>query len=353
MKIAFLNDTHCGVRNSADIFIDYQQRFYEEIFFPYLIENDIKRIIHLGDYFDHRKYINFKALNSNRKHFLDKLREYGIHMDIIAGNHDVYYKNTNELCSLKELMGWYTDCVNIVKEPSVIDYDGVDIALIPWINNENYHDSIKFIENCKASFLGAHLELENFEMMKGVTNTHGMSAKHFKGFEQVWSGHFHTKSQRDNIMYLGSQMEFTWADCDDQKHFHVFDTSTREMTPVKNPLTLFMRVVYNDSINNYLDYDTDVLKGKYVKIVVDKKEDAFAFERFVDLVQNASPAELKIAETFDEFTGENVDGENISVEDTTTLLDSYVDAVDTDLDKDKIKSLMRNLYVEASNLEII
>ena len=105
MKVAILNDTHCGVRNSSDIFIKYQERFYTEVFFPYLKKHDIKQILHLGDYYDHRKYVNFKALNSNRKVYLDRLREDGIHMDIIPGNHDVFYKNTNELCSLKELLG--------------------------------------------------------------------------------------------------------------------------------------------------------------------------------------------------------------------------------------------------------
>jgi predicted phosphodiesterase len=61
MKIAIINDTHCGMRNSSDIFIEYQDTFYTKVFFPYLKENNIKQIIHLGDYFDHRKYINMKA----------------------------------------------------------------------------------------------------------------------------------------------------------------------------------------------------------------------------------------------------------------------------------------------------
>jgi len=46
MKVAILNDTHCGVRNSSDIFLNYQRRFYEEVFFPYLKEHDIKQILH-------------------------------------------------------------------------------------------------------------------------------------------------------------------------------------------------------------------------------------------------------------------------------------------------------------------
>ena len=107
MKLAILNDTHCGIRNSSDIFMQYQESFYNDIFFPYLLENNITQILHLGDYYDNRKTVNFKALHHNRKIFLEKLREYGITMDIILGNHDCYFKNTNDLNSLKELLGHY------------------------------------------------------------------------------------------------------------------------------------------------------------------------------------------------------------------------------------------------------
>ena len=158
MKIAVLNDTHCGVRNSSDIFIKYQEKFYSEVFFPYLKENGITQILHLGDYYDHRKFINFKALNRNRQSFLSKLREYGITMDIIPGNHDTFFKNTNDLNSLKELLGHYMNEVNIVMKPTVMDFDGFKMGLIPWIADENKDESMDFIANCKADWIGAHLE---------------------------------------------------------------------------------------------------------------------------------------------------------------------------------------------------
>ena len=104
MKIALLNDTHCGSRNSSNILLDNAETFYEKIFFPYCIEHDIKHIIHLGDYYDNRKFINFKSLNRNRHHFLNKLRLHNMTMDIIVGNHDVYYKNTNNLSSCKFIL---------------------------------------------------------------------------------------------------------------------------------------------------------------------------------------------------------------------------------------------------------
>lgn len=104
MKIAVLNDTHCGIRNSSEIFLRNAADFYSKVFFPYCEENNIKQIVHLGDYYDHRKFVNFKALNHNRKNFLDPMRKLGMRMDIIPGNHDTFYKNTNDLNSLKELL---------------------------------------------------------------------------------------------------------------------------------------------------------------------------------------------------------------------------------------------------------
>jgi DNA repair exonuclease SbcCD nuclease subunit len=224
---------------------------------------------------------------------------------------------------------------------------------LPWINNENYNESIDFIKKCKADFLGAHLELVGFDMMRGVKNTHGMGTEIFQKFEQVWSGHFHTKSNQGNIYYLGSQMEFTWADAHDPKYFHVFDTETREMTPILNTINIFEKVLYDDSKIDYNSYDISNLKDKFIKVVVVKKDDPFIFDRFVDRINQLGVHDLKIAETFDEFVGMNVGDEGISVEDTTELLDGYVDNVDTDLDKDKIKSLMRGLYVEAQNMELV
>lgn len=353
MKVAVLNDTHCGVRNSSDIFLKYQEKFYTEVFFPYMKEHDIKQILHLGDYYDHRKFVNFKALNDNRKVFLEPMRDLGITMDIFPGNHDVYYKNTNQLCSLKELLGYFTSNVNIMMEPTVVTYDTLKVACVPWINNENHQSTMAWLQQVPADWVAAHLELIGFDMMRGVKNTHGMGTDVFNRFEAVLSGHFHTKSSQGNIHYLGSQMEFTWADAGDPKYFHVIDTETRELTQVRNPLTIFKKVFYDDTSTDYNMQPTNMYNDQFVKVVVVNKTDPFVFDRFIDRISQENIHELKIAETFDEFSGENVMDESISVEDTTELLDSYVDAVDTELNKDRMKAVMRGLYVEAQNREIL
>lgn len=353
MKLIILNDTHIGIRNSSEIFLDNAEKFYNDILFPYMLENNINAILHLGDVFDNRKFINFKALHRYRKTFLAKLREYGITMDVIPGNHDCFFKNTNELNSLKELLGHYMNEVNIIMKPSVLEYDGTSIGLVPWICPENEEESINFIKNCKASIVGGHFELSGFEMLKGVENTHGMDPSIFDRFELVMSGHYHTKSSKGNINYLGSQMEFFWSDAHDNKYFHVLDTSTRELEAIRNPHTLFHRIYYDDKKMDFHEYDLSEIDNKFVKVVVINKSDTFMFDRFIDRIQNHKIHELKIAENFSEFVGQNVDDENISLEDTATLLNSYVDNVDTDLDKDRIKKEIHELMKEAQTLEIM
>jgi DNA repair exonuclease SbcCD nuclease subunit len=337
--------------------MDYQEKFYGEVFFPYLEEHGIKKILHLGDYYDNRKFINFKALEHNRKIFLEKLRELSIHMDIIPGNHDVYYKNTNNLNSLKELLGHYMSEVRIIEDPTVVNYDGLDVALVPWINSTNEEECMRFLKTCKASICGAHLELAGFEMQAGIHAHDGMDAGIFSRFETVLTGHYHTKSNIGNIHYLGSQMEFFWNDAHDPKYFHVFDTDTRELTPVQNTATLFQKLYYDDTTEKAeYEYKTGKLpelNQKFVKLFVVNKSNPRLFEHYVDRIQSKRIHELKIAENFEEYLGSNVGDDKITLDSTEDLLYTYIDAVETSLDKDRIKSQVHELMVEAQTLEIV
>ena len=87
-KIVLLTDTHFGARNDSAIFREYFFKFYNELFFPFLEDNNIKTVVHLGDIVDRRKYINFNTLKSFRDDFVFRLGRMGIDTHIIIGNHD-------------------------------------------------------------------------------------------------------------------------------------------------------------------------------------------------------------------------------------------------------------------------
>lgn len=363
MKVALLNDTHAGARGSSDIFIEYQRRFYREVFFPYLKENEIKNIWHLGDFFDNRKAIDFKALHANRKMFLEPLVANGMHMTIIPGNHDTVFKNTLQICSLKELLGFFTENVTILMEPTELSYGASSFLWVPWINSENHSAVHQRVSSSKADVLLGHLELGGFDMNKGIKSHHsGAGEKSIQAllpkFKKVLTGHFHTKSTRDNIHYLGAQMQFTWADCDDPKFFHVLDTETLELTPVRNPIEMFAKIRYRDGMTEPPVH----CGGKYVRVIIEEKKNAYQFDRFIEKIENQEPIDIKTtdAANYGDFTSEGEDSiissnELKMIAETpdavATFIDDYIDnVVETEtLDKARLKSMMQSIAKESEN----
>tara|TARA_A100001011_G_scaffold57198_1_gene56262 strand:- start:5088 stop:6152 length:1065 start_codon:yes stop_codon:yes gene_type:complete len=347
MKIAILNDTHAGIRGDMIEMSNYQGRFYNEVFFPYLDKHDIKHIIHLGDYFDRRKYVNFASLKANREHFIKPMVERGITMDLILGNHDVYYKSTNSVNSPELLL--FEENVNIIYDPIVKEYDGFNIALVPWINNENYADSVDFLLSANASTCMGHFEIEGALMMPGAVCSHGLDISYLKRFDKVYSGHFHSKSEVKNCRYLGSQMQFTWSDYGDEKYFHIFDTETTEISPIHNPIKMFEKVFYDDTKETFesiVNQDFEKYASKFVKVIVVNKDNPYWFDAMIDKLHKVNPIHLSVVDDhkhMDMLSDEDIDG----VEDTLTILHKYVDNLEVQGDKNQLTSLVTSLYNEA------
>jgi 3',5'-cyclic AMP phosphodiesterase CpdA len=352
MRIALINDTHAGARGDSLIFNEFFFKFWENVFFPYLKKHNIKQICHLGDLVDRRKFINYVILNSWRKRFFDIMLEDGIEMDVIVGNHDVTYKNTNEINAMEELFDHYNN-INVFTEPEEREYDGLNIALVPWMNSSNYEQSIEFLKNTKAQVVFGHFDISGFEMDRGNVSHDGMDMKTFERFDTVLSGHFHHKSSKGNITYLGNQYEMTWMDYGDQRGFHVFDTETRELEFIPNPFHIFHRISYDDTIQDFefwKKYDYESLKESYIKIVVVNKQNPYLFDSVLDNLYRVGVIDISIVE---DFTDTDVDDEDLvnEAEDTLTILNNYIDGLTMQVKPDRLKGLMKQLYVESLNME--
>jgi len=352
MKIALLNDTHFGARNDSPAFEKYFFKFYEEQFFPYLEENNIKTFVHLGDVVDRRKFINFKTAHAFRQRFMKRLWEMKIDTHIIIGNHDTYFKNTNKVNSITELCTTY-DGINepwIYTGPKEVELGGCKILFVPWICDENYEESIKAIKNSTAEVCMGHLEIKGFEMQKGMINEQGLDKSIFKRFEKVISGHFHKKSDDGQIYYCGAQYEMTWSDYKDPKGFHVFDTETRELTRIPNPRRIHKKLIYNDKDNDYTNLDLTEFDETFIKVFVTNKTNESMFNSLIDKLHNTINAhEIMIIEDLNTDLTASVKEDILDQgEDTLTFLGNYVEQADTDLDKQKLKEHLKELYVEAS-----
>ena len=351
MRIGIITDTHFGARNDNQNFNDYFYKFYENVFFPTLKDNNITTCVHMGDVVDRRKFISFKTASDFRKRFIDKFKEMGIELHLIIGNHDTYYKNTNEVNSMDELVG--SDKCNIYTKPQVVEFDGCPIQFMPWINVGNYEESMTALASSPAQILMGHLEVNGFEMHKGHMAEGSFDKELFRRFDLCFSGHFHHKSDDGQIYYLGTPYEITWSDCDDPKGFHFFDTETRELERIINPYTIHKKIFYDDTTTDYSKVDVSDFKDKYVKLIVVNKKDLYEFDKFTDRLLKADAYEVKIIEDFSELDAENVSDDIVeNTEDTMTLLEKYIDQLDVTLSKDRLKNTMRSLYTEAQDLEI-
>ena len=154
----------------------------------------------------------------------------GITVHTIVGNHTAYYKNTNEINAVDLLLKEY-DNVKVYSETTSILIDNLSILLVPWINSENEEKTLSMIKESRSPVCMGHLELHGFKVNDYVVMEHGSSIDPFSKFEIVYSGHFHTRSNQDNIYYLGNPYEIYWNDCNDVRGFHLFDTCLLYTSP--------------------------------------------------------------------------------------------------------------------------
>ena len=358
MKVALITDQHFGGKSDSISFNNYIEKFYTNQFFPYLKEHDIHTVIDLGDTFDRRKYVNFAILERVREYYFDVIKENHIKLHSIVGNHSTYYRNTNSVNSSNLLYGYY-DNIEVYPEASTICIDGTLIDLIPWINSENYEKTMYFIKNSKAQVALGHLEVEGFAMYKNYVAGTGLKPSIFNRYEFVASGHYHHKSSKGNIHYLGAPYEITWNDYDDPKGFHIFDTETREAEFIENRYRLFEKIYYDDEnyVTDFERLDTSYYTNKIVKLIVENKTKIAEFETFLDRMYKSNPIDLIILEDLSEYTARYADDEKEDVEvgNTSTFLQEYVDSMPIDNDKrvarQKVKRLLQILYDEALSLD--
>jgi len=344
MKLAIITDTHYGARKGSKYFHEYFEQFYNDIFFPALEEHGIKTVIHMGDAFDSRKSIDYQSLEWSKRVVFEPLKKYKVHL--ITGNHDCYYKNTNEVNSPELLLKDYTN-IKTYSSPKTVKIEGLSILLLPWICSENYEESLKEIKKSKAKIVMGHLEINGFKATRGHMMEDGIDVGVFNKFDKVFSGHFHTRSDDGKIFYLGNPYELFWNDVNDPRGFTIFDTETLEHTPINNPYKLFYNIYYEDT--NYKLFNAMEYANKIVKVIVRKKTKPKNFEKFIDKLYAVGVHELKIIENFDIQVNE--DFEISEEENTISILNRYIDESESDFDKNIIKGIFQDLYKQACEVE--
>lgn len=345
MKVAIITDQHFGVKKGSKIYHEYFKKFYDEVFFPTLEKEKISVLIDMGDTFDNRKVIDLWSLKWAQDNYYDTLDRMGIDVYTIVGNHTAYYKNTNEVNTLQLVLGKYN---NIISIPQICEHviGNLKILFVPWINEENEEETKEKIKNSDATVVMGHLELSGFPPYRGVIQENGLDPTIFSKYRRVFSGHYHTRSDNGKIFYLGNPYQLYWNDYNDKRGFHIIDTETLKLKTINNPYDLFLKIYYNDTDHNTFDFNS--CENRYVKLVIEKKTNSLNYETFLDKLISSNCHEVKIIENF----STNVETVSISqIEDTISILSSYVEGSEIDLDKKIIMNHIEEIYRKASEIE--
>ena len=341
-------DFHFGARNDDPVVMQAQLDFLDNVFFPAIEQHKVTHFLDLGDTWDKRKIHNIRTYNIFRERFFDRLEAMGVKTIMLIGNHDVYYKNTNDVNSVSILERDYEN-IRVVNGFEDITIGNYTFGMMSWINNQNYEQAKEFIKTSKADIVCGHFEAVGFEILPGVKTEHGIDPKMFSHFEQVWSGHFHIPSKVGNFEYIGNPFDLNWSDYKQRKSVMLFDENTGARQFVTNPCRLFASLSYTDDID-ILTFDFGPYQNKFVRLNIESLQikDNSKLSLFIDKMQQVA-YNLDVSETGKlEFSDVVSDTETDAEIDTLSKIVSVVSSMElAGLDKSKLTARFKQLYEDA------
>lgn len=343
-KIALITDSHLGVRNGSRVFRQYMEWWWGNQFFPKCRELDIQHIYHGGDFFDARTSIKLEDIQYAITTWKNDFESLQITMDIIPGNHDVAYKNTNEIHSL-HILTESSSLINVHQQPTVQSFGDYKLMLVPWINSSNAESIMTFIRDYddKANtYILGHFEIVGMQMYRGTVCEHGLEQTLFEGYRKVFSGHFHEPNSAGNITYLGAPFHMTWQDYGCKRGWYVYDTVKDDFEFIENDTSLFVAIELEDDVTDF-----SVFEGCYVRVYCNEEFKQTKLLDLVNNIQNAKPIEVQIIDNYT-TSSKSVDPTTKNTIQTGNIIDYFNTHIDENYDK-KLKIIMTDVYDRAVN----
>lgn len=325
MKVCLIADLHFGAHKNNVGFFKSQMKFYDQMK-EYLLQNEIKTIVILGDVFDDRTNVNVYIENHTVELFKDLSKDFNIH--IITGNHDIYYTTTTEVNSLKNI----AEINNIVvyEKPTNVSFDGVEVTMLPWLCE-------KPLPDLKAKYCFGHLDIIGMKMDKVNVCEKGIAQEDLcHNWNYIYTGHFHKRNTFNNITYVGSPYELTRIDENEQKGFTILELNDNTTKFIENVVSSrYKTITYPNETNG------DIRANDFVdvKVPVEYGEKLTDVSDWILNLNLDNPANVVMVDKQEEKVEIEVD-DNIDI---FKLMQEYLDMSEYD-NKQEIMQKFTKLY---------
>lgn len=347
-RIWIMGDIHFGVRASSMEWFEISKSYFEDYFIP-LLKREYKEgdiLLQVGDIFENRQVVNLK-INSYVVNLFERLGKI-LPVIAIAGNHDIYYKRSNEITSLDSLR--FIPGVNIIKEPTKLEMSNKSIHVMPWRHsNEQELETLKELGG--GDYLFCHSEMQGVLLNSKVKQKDGTRVGKFKDYNRVYSGHIHYAQIQGNVHMVGNAYQMTRSDMDNSKGVYLLDLEEGEHHFYENKVTPEFRKV---NIMRILDMKLGdfkkMIKNNFVDLYIPSDiMIRYNMSRFINLIQD--DARSIDPNIYDEKTFIDIDDVDEQIQngyknfDVINLCSKWVDRMSVDEDyKEKIQNKIKALY---------
>lgn len=268
-----ITDTHLGIKNSSNEWIEIHREFFYDWFFP-LVRKNYKEgdiLIHLGDLFDSRQSLNLKVLNMVIEIFeeLSSIFPAGVH--VICGNHDIYTKSTNDVNSLKSLKRITN--IKIHESPISLSHGGKNLLLVPWVENKDEESEFLSKQN-NSDYVFCHTDFSGMKFNKWTKIEKGIDPEKVKKIKKIYSGHIHYSQKKGNIHLLGCPYQLNRSDADNPKGIFLLDLASGEETFFENEMSpKFIRAKYKWISERTDEEISQLISNNFVDILIESDDD--------------------------------------------------------------------------------
>lgn len=304
MKYIIVTDTHLGFKNGSDQYHNICLDIFNEIA-KVAKEKKITTFIHGGDFFNTRKSISLKSIPIAYE-IGNILKSTFENSYVIVGNHDIYYKDRIDPTSLQIL----SEYITIVDKPMIVN----NIHLQPWLIDE-------FVPT-EVDYLIGHFEMLDIVINRSGTKSKvGASTSIFKNYKKVLSGHYHTKSETSNIIYLGAPYHMTFND-NGERGFYIFNDENGSLEFIE--FDRYPKFIIFDHMN----IDFSLINGNNIKVVFTKDIGTAEINKIVNKINDKEPNQLFVEFSFNnKFDIDNVNNDFDFI-DVRSIEKRYIDSLE-------------------------